>query len=375
MELVLFLTSWAANGISMLTKRPSRIICVFFSFFLAILFAYIPLTTTPMDTEVYMRYFTMPTLTSPTFEPGYVIFEHFMSILGMSYYTYRFIIACLGLSCYAFLLHRLRAEQSWFWFFYPMIPFIEDAIQLRNFLMISFMTVAAALLLPRKHPYFSLMFVLIGASMQSSGYIYLSALLLYLVWEKTKFRNFLFCCFVLAFFLMLVPPIRGIVSSLLGSLNLSVVLGDLSSKASSYFSRNAVNKIIFVDFFYSVTNTIILLKATNYMKVQELIDTENEKKIRVLGAFICTSLVILPLLPLAYNFDRIVKNSFIFMFAFSALFLSRLKHSSLGAYKPILIGFLIYYLGYFIAYYLLATNNRFLLEIVPIFTQNTLFNW
>lgn len=366
-------TVWIMNGVSMLTRKPSKTVWILLILILAVFFAYVPVDTTPMDTAVYQRYFDNLFLIPPTFESGYISFYRWMSSTGMTYWTFRLLIAFIGFGSYTIMLFRLKLQQSWFWFFYPLIPFLEDAIQLRNFLMLACVALAVACLAPKRHPLFALGFLLLGAQFQSSGYFYFGSLIMYLLWDKEKIRNRILLVFILLFLVMLVGSLRSFVSSAMSSLDLTSFMGDLSDKASMYLGRNALNRIVFADFVYAVGNLVLFFFGCKIIENQGTSFTDREAEvIKVIGAFLVSAILILPLLPLAYNFDRIVKNSFIFMFAFTALFFEHIKFSKYRDYWLTLATVFVYFVGYFVAYYLLASNDRYILEVVPILTQNTL---
>lgn len=375
MTIILFFISWLVVFLSSLTKKPTPVISIGFALLLAILFAFIPVATTPMDTEVYQRYFNNPTLVSPTFEPGYVAFQHFISSLGLDYWQFRFLIAVIGFSTYFILLHRMKVETNFFWALYPIVPFIEDTIQLRNYLMLAFMILAAAFLMPKRHLFWSLFFGVVGISFQSSGVFMFLGIFMYFIWPKEKLRNAILVVAGISFLLMTVPLINRGITHVFSMLDLTSVAGNLSEKSESYLTRGALNKIVFADSLYGVLNMLIFFKLTTILKKETEMSDTNLLQLRVVGSFMSTAILILPFLPIAYNFDRITKNSFIFFFAFMAFVMMKLKKSTYKFYWGLLVLTFMYVGGYFVAYYLLASNNRYLLEVVPIFTQNTFWQY
>lgn len=375
MTIILFFISWLVVFLSSLTKKPTTVISIGFALILAILFAFIPVATTPMDTEVYQRYFNNPTLVSPTFEPGYVAFQHFISSLGLDYWQFRFLIAVIGFSTYFILLHRMKVETNFFWALYPIVPFIEDTIQLRNYLMLAFMILAAAFLMPKRHLFWSLFFGVVGISFQSSGVFMFLGIFMYFIWPKEKLRNAILVVAGISFLLMTVPLINRGITHVFSMLDLTSVAGNLSEKSESYLTRGSLNKIVFADSLYGVLNMLIFFKLTTILKKETEMSDTNLLQLRVVGSFMSTAILILPFLPIAYNFDRITKNSFIFLFAFMAFVMMKLKKSTYKFYWGLLVLTFMYAGGYFVAYYLLASNNRYLLEVVPLFTQNTFWQY
>ncbi|NVY96091.1 EpsG family protein [Lactobacillus sp. DCY120] len=375
MELITFTCAWLATGIAAWKAPTARWIWLVLAGVLAILFAYVPLMTTPIDTAVYMKYFNNPYLYAPTFEKGYVLFQNILASTGMSYWTYRLVLVGVGFASYFFMLTRFQLPQNLFWFFYPMVPFIEETMQLRNFLMLACMAVAAGLLAPKRHLWGSFFFILLGISMQSTGVFYLPAFAIYLCWQQKKWRQRIFYLCVVLYVLMLIPFLRQQIAAFLGSLDLSALLGSLASKISNYLARGTLNRIAYVDFAYAVGNLFFCLKLTQLLQKKHLLlDHHSQEVARICGAFIATGIFILPFLPLAYNFGRVVKNSFIFLFAFAVLVLYELRSIKDPLVPKLTLAACIYFGGYFVAFYLLSASKRIPLELIPIFTQNTLFH-
>lgn len=376
MEIVIFGGVWLFSLLSVFLRKFTKIAPMLVVIALSILFAFIPLLNTPMDTEVYQRYFTRPDLISPTFERGYDAFQRFWSGTGIDYWLYRWILGVLGLACYSCALWKFGIKQNIFWCLYPIVPFIEDAIQLRNYLMISLMVLAISFM-TKKSTY--IIVIIIGywaTTMQSSGWLMIPGFIAFAVWEIKAIRRALVWLYLLLFVLMLIPFVRTAASTLLMQFNFDLLLGDAGDKALKYVSRNSLNRIVFADAFFAILNFVFFIKGYEFLDRHELITSKKDLiVVRILGSFTMVGLAVLPLLPLAYNFDRLVKNSFIFFFMFQAFFLSKVQQKHTKGHLIMMLVSLIYVLGYGTAYYFLAANDRWILEVVPIFTQNTFIDY
>lgn len=140
-------------------------------------------------------------------EPGYRLVTKIGSTLGLNYNWFRLVIVACTILLLKSGINKLTPYSAEFMALYFIYPFFLDLIQLRNFIMMAFVVYAAHFLLKKdyKDIFLAVVFILVGASFQSLGLLFLLVIPLFL-FDNHQFGKAIIIITVIAFSVLLMIP-------------------------------------------------------------------------------------------------------------------------------------------------------------------------
>lgn len=358
------------NGISSLFSGKSWLVFAITQVVLIIMFAYMSIYTTPQDNIIYQGYYLHPEWAQVSaFEPGFMKLMEFSRWIGLDYLHFRLMIAVSGYFLIALGLFRLKVtNRSLFYVYYMLMPFVEDPIQLRNFLMATIVMLAFSFLVNENSRglFWYISLVLISSTIQSLGLLFLLIVPFYKVKNVEKVRKLylqfsVFMCVIFA-----IPFTRKIFANILGGAFQQ--FGTVGNKISSFLYRAQPGLIIFADVIVVICILLLLIYINRIFQNDS---GYHIKRIINLGINLCYSLFgVMPIFFLAYNFDRMIKDS---LFIFFAIFAGTIPHiMKRSTKKGIMISTFIFLtiLGYSASYYSYGTGGRWNPVVYPVIFNN-----
>lgn len=335
---------------------------------LSVVFAYIPLYTTPEDTLIYQLYYTHPDWISG-FEPGYVLFMNIVRSTGISYWTFRWIIAVIGFLFFCLGLSKFRVNVASFVFLYALIPFLEDTIQLRNFLMASISFYAISFLIDKsvKNVLIATVLIVVASSFQTLGLFGLVIIFVRVFDSKKGFRMAFFAITCLLTILFAVPSIRsGLVNGLVMPF---VNLLGRGQHIQSFVLRMRPGTITIVDIAANISLVLIVYTAKRLIENGSDVSSKTVTISELIFDVTIAITLAMPMYFMAYNFDRILKNAFSFFFIFVLLFSRVMWKRSLSSFFIWNLAIILLCSLYAVAYYTYGT--RLDQVVIPVLFQNT----
>lgn len=185
-----FLVFTLENFISGITQKLSRISGLIFIVFLGVLIGQGDVTTRP-DYELYMNSYNFGWT---NFESGYTFLCKVGRSLGWEYSTFRMVSSLVSVCILTLAISRLTKNISLVAFFYAISIFIFDSIQIRNSLMLSLVVLAFSFLKEKKVKdyVFSVLFLLLAASMHTLALAFLIPIVLTFFKTETQKRMAIF---------------------------------------------------------------------------------------------------------------------------------------------------------------------------------------
>lgn len=280
-----------------------------------------PVTTT--DYGMYYQQYIISGLTGNFyFERGYSLLGTFFYHLGFNYAQFRFFFSMLIILVLYIGICRFTSNIALFVSIYGITCFFNDATQIRNFMMISLVIIGVSFLkeINLKNIVLATLFILLGAQFQSSGYYFLLILLIRLFPKGKILSNFkIVLIFEVVFSGIIIVLGKGRIIKLLTILAAPFSNGreNLVSKISTqYVYGISGRKMILIT--VSVIMTLYLSKImANNLK--------NNKNAQVLYTAIVSGMLSFPLIFIAIDYSRILRNTFLFFILLICIFYSNKK--------------------------------------------------
>lgn len=237
----------------------------------------------------------------PYGEPGYRLLTQLGYLLGLSYQQFRLILAALFL----IILHRgvqkLTTHSAEFMAFYFCYPFFLDLIQLRNFMMMALLVYASHFLLTNTYRGVTLftLLVLLGASFQILGVLYLLVVPLYTLDSTNVGKISLLGVVFLLAIVVMSPPIAQLLLAALGQLHLSHL--------SLYFVQKV--HLGYLPFWlFSLFDLAFTYFSYRYLTERQLLTPQKRQVIWLAFIFTIVGVVTMPLYTFEFSFARALRN-------------------------------------------------------------------
>ncbi|MGV0167931.1 EpsG family protein [Furfurilactobacillus sp. WILCCON 0119] len=261
------------------------------------------------DAAAYAQFYGFPVGTR-IFERGYMLITYWSAQLGYSYETFRLVSYIIAYLIFYLGIIRLTQRPAVFFAFYAFFPFLDDATQVRNFLMFSIVVFAYSLVTNRKlfNWCCSALLIVIAAQFQTTGYLYLIGMVYLFVPQKylKKAVNFsigIFAAVILvagAFWPVLFKALIPKLASISGRSNFQDSLSFYATQGSSHGTWLFLIAYVLL--------SVILLIQLNQKKLY--LDEANQSNLLVL--FLIGSIGV-PLSIISESFNRIIRNSMMLM--------------------------------------------------------------
>lgn len=268
-----------------------------------------PVTT--FDYPTYNMYYNLAPKGIIYFEKGYTWLGLIGSHFGMPYSEFRLVIVSVTCIILYIGVHGFVKNMALFISLYGLSIFLIDAIQVRSFMMISVVVLAAYFLrvTSKKNILIATILIIISAQFHSSGYVFLLLIIFRLINPKTFVRIIGLFSFINIFLLI----ITAVVGTTFIQNALNKVVSIFSSRANlldkvseQYTTGTSAIKITAV-----LICTVLMTAMCTYI-FKNIQNKENQNKIKTVYAGVATGFVTIPLIALAYDYSRIQRSTFIF---------------------------------------------------------------
>lgn len=320
----------------LLTPSRQQRVSIVFLVMLAIIFAYVPITVS--DNWVYNWYYTHPEV--PTkFEPVFNQFMQMATKVGLSYQQFKLVIFTIEMSCLAWGLNIFRVDNKRVVLLcYTAIQFFESGVQLRNYLMATVVFVAIAYLWRDKRfdTMYFVMLVGLAAGIQLAAVFFL--LLLPMRRLRTRNAQLWFIGVISAGALLIAVPVTRHIYVLIVQA-IATRLPVIGPKMLQYALRFEPGMIIILDVAMAVVLLLLFWRLEAIFKQTDNQPLQSSIRLGQQMALLFYSMV--PLYLVAYNFDRILIDGLIVVFAIFAQTLGQLTQRNkwlLLAIMGILVG-------------------------------------
>lgn len=303
----------------LLTPSRQQRVSIVFLVLLAIIFAYVPITVS--DNWVYNWYYTHPEV--PTkFEPVFNQVMQMATKVGLSYQQFKLVIFTIEMSCMAWGLNILQVDNKRVVLLcYTAIQFFESGVQLRNYLMATVVFVAIAYLWRDKRfdTMYFMMLVGLAAGIQLAAVFFL--LLLPMRRLRTRNAQLWFIGVISAGALLIAVPVTRHIYVLIVQA-IATRLPVIGPKMLQYALRFEPGMIIILDVAIAVVLLLLFWRLEAIFKQTDNQPLQSSIRLGQQMALIFYSMV--PLYLVAYNFDRILIDGLIVVFAIFAQILGQL---------------------------------------------------
>lgn len=237
----------------------------------------------------------------PYGEPGYRLLTQFGYLLGLSYQQFRLLLAALFL----IILHRgvqkLTTHSAAFLAFYFCYPFFLDLIQLRNFMMMALLVYASHFLLQQtyRNLAFFALFVLLGASFQILGLLYLLVIPLVALDPANLGKISLLGLVFLLAIVVMIPQMAQLLLAALGRLHLSHL--------SLYFVQKV--HLGYLPFWlFSLFDLMFTYFSYRYLTERQLLTPQKRQVVWLAFIFTIVGVVTMPLYTFEFSFARALRD-------------------------------------------------------------------
>ncbi|WP_186727208.1 EpsG family protein [Leuconostoc carnosum] len=291
--------------------RPNAIIPALFGVTILAYYAGTMQPDSSFDTLTYQNYYEQIGksfqpfgVENQQFEVGFKILNILANQIGLSYGEFRLIFFYLSFFIILLALKKLDVNLSKFIALYSVFPFFSDVTQVRNFLMLSLVLFGYSFLKggSRKNFVIATCLILIGASIQSFGYLFLIGLFL-LRFSTTQLRQIL----------LGLIPLYAVIAITVKLINPSIIIKFIAF-ATQISGRKSFNTEAVVSG-VGVTSAIAYIIISTLLGVLVYIITAsdqigNEKKI-LLALFLIQFLLFPLIMVSVTSFSRIVRGGFV----------------------------------------------------------------
>ena len=354
--------AYFSNLIAAIKTRKTVIITLFL-----IGIAFIIMSFVPSSIPDYAQYYSMYYFDYTQVEKGYEILSEFFLKRGVDYSSFRIVTTLIGITTLSIAIYRFTNDLSKFWMLYFLFPFFIDVIQVRNFLMMSFATLAASFLIKInfKNVLIYICLIIIGSSFQNAGLFFFIPLL-FMLFRKKKIIKQLFVTFITLLSILSILS-RSLVYSIIYKIMSIVGAESMISSKLTYYMNGSVNYgfllyWLAILFSYAIVN--YSLRAVLEHNNSQLIAS----KMAVIESFSLTSLLSLPLIIVSLDFFRIARDIFPLVIVAYVLMVQTMKQKRIPSltYRCVFYANLI--LNIVIVYRVIWNTGIF-----PMLFENTLF--
>lgn len=303
MGLPIELSIYLISICSSILFKKINIIVVALSCMFVILFTYAPVYIE--DYSNYLFAYSQLQTSTGRFEWGYTKISSIFFQNGYSFIDFRLFISIVVVAVLVTAFKLFRSNITLMLCLYFIFPFFIDIIQIRNFVVVAFLTLGAAILSTDwKGKYLiSITSLLIGASFHSIGYFYCFAVIIFFLIErhvnKLLFVIPMFVIFVLAL-LSVVPVTRELMGSIVSTVS--------TSYAGSYFGSSMNTHFIFIWIIQ------FILMGIGIPLLKDDLDKRSRTIANIYFSFVILTFFAMPLYVANGSTLRIIRNIFPIVF-------------------------------------------------------------
>lgn len=360
------------NAVSIALRKNSKIF-IFLFIGVLVLIASFPASTIS-DYFSYNYFYQNLVLQKGVFEGGYSFLSSTAVALGLSYSSFRLILFIIGFLILTIGISRYTKNLAVFFALYAIYPFMDDIVQVRNFLMMSCLIMASTYLFKDNKTNWVLytFWILLGSSFHSSGYVYLLVIPIYYLYKYKYGKVILVSAVPILMLCSIIPTFRSVLSSVLTLLPFG---GDFTAKLGGYLMNRANSAFLPL---WVIIISMLILSIYNYRyfsNIQNEILDKNvyEEKRKMLFATICFMILsgfLATYLTVDLEFFRTSRNLYPILIASSVTIFQEKRNDKKGLpYISILVFLVLLSFLYFN-----IISARWHNIIIPALPGNTLFS-
>ncbi|MFD0898441.1 EpsG family protein [Loigolactobacillus binensis] len=242
----------------------------------------------------------------PYGEPGYQVLTRLGPMLGLNYQQFRLILTAIFMIVLYRGVQKLTPHTAGFMAFYFCYPFFLDLIQLRNFMMMALLVYASHFLLEKTYRNLALftLFVLLGASLQVLGLLYLLVIPLYYFDAHNLWKIGLLTVVFLLSVVVMVPVFSQMMLAVLSSLHLNHL--------SLYFVQKV--RLGYIPFWiFSMFDLAFMYYSYQYLAERQLLTARKRRIIWLVFTFTVVGVLTMPLYTFEFSFARALRDVLPFM--------------------------------------------------------------
>lgn len=308
---MLFIIQFFLNLFSVLTNIKSR----FLALFGLLVLGFLAGTMTPgysFDTNVYSAEYSLP-IESGRFEKGYMFLTNFAYNHGLDYSEFRLISMIFFFFLFFLVLNLYTKQLNLFVVLFSIFPFVNEATQVRNFMMIIIVLFALKFLTLENRNILSLFasisLIALSATFQTTGWMFLSIIIFSLFPKKFMVK----CLDIIVPSLLIISLFMFLLknNSITQKILLFVISHSGRTNATDILTSNTGSSTGLQ--FYSLFIVYILSYSIIryiYSRIVKDIDIKSmESKVYILLLMVSLGAVGIFMLIGSYNFERIVRNA------------------------------------------------------------------
>lgn len=277
-------------------------LCLVFLLFILTIIVAFP-NSSVADTTLYQYLYDF-NYNSESYNIGFLLYIRLFKLFGFSYSWFRIINYVIVLLLIIATIKRFIPKlKNYFFVFYFVFPFVYDAIQIRNTLMMAIMLYGCSFLINvnKKNVFIASLLIFISGMVQEVGFIYLLVpiiLVFNLKWKRFL-KYFVFLMGIIGF-LMTNDNFRNIVISKI------VLKFSNFEKVGVFFVKGSVNNGWILNGSITVLTFVIIYGCYWFIKKLKLHDEVSKLYLCLVMASV--GLITIPLSFIDGNFIRIVRN-------------------------------------------------------------------
>ncbi|MCP8848753.1 EpsG family protein [Latilactobacillus curvatus] len=243
-----------------------------------------------------------------TYDKGFLLYMTPFQYAGISYTGFRILTYSIIFLLLVCSMRKFSSKNTnLFCILYLFSPFVYDAIQIRNSLMMALLVWSTTFLIDftKKRFVISIIFILLAASIQSLGYIFLIYPLIYIILRISP-KNML-KIYIVVIFLMFIAMMNKTVTN-----NIIIILGNqLSSMrgVSNYLQFDSIHNGWIINDLIALFSFILVYFCYRRIILNNELNKNTKNKITILMALACVGLLTIPLSFIDGNFLRISRNT------------------------------------------------------------------
>lgn len=245
------------------------------------------------------------------FEWGYMFLTRIFFSRGVSYSDFRLVLYIIGFGILIMGISRFTKNMGSFVWVFAIFPFFFEAVQTRNFLMVSIALFGLSFLQEKnlKNILITSFFIFLSGSMHSMGYVFFLVIPLWLV--NRKYLKIIIKVFISIIVILIIVNFIPGVTNLLKNIILKFASissrAGLNDKLDNGYDVSASKALLVKTFLY-----LLSIMGFEYyiLEIKNLSD-DIRNKLKLLFIISLLGIITLPLLNISSQYGRLQRNSFI----------------------------------------------------------------
>ncbi|MGC8304590.1 EpsG family protein [Leuconostoc mesenteroides] len=260
------------------------------------------------DTDAYELLYPMNPSTH-RFEQGYMQLSYWSYTHGLSYSDFRLYYFLIAFSVFFIAICRFTKNRSLYLFLFSFFPFLNEASQVRNFMMYAWVLLGISFLINKtlRNTIFAIIFVTIGFLFQTTGIVFYFVIFLrYIPFSFIKKST------------KIIAPVSILLGLLFYASGSSGLVAKILSFVTSLSNRQDTAEILAANGFGNrnilQTMGVVLTYLISLYAIEIMLDVKHDSKtiqskMELLYMIVIIGLFFIPVIFVSFNFERILRNS------------------------------------------------------------------